>query len=156
MSHPVTPPPFEQGGAVPPPAAPQEGAASPPPPIPGFPPEGKQKKSGMKKLLGILATILVVLVVIGIKSGVRSMFSEDPLEDAVVGSCLTDTPKAEDTEVIVCTDAKAGYTVVGKVADVSKAKFDADPDGALCSAFPSAKTSLWVEKGTFLLCLDEK
>ena len=116
----------------------------------------KKKKSGMKKLLGILATILVVLVVIGIKSGARSMFSEDPLEDAVVGSCLTDTPKAEDTEVIVCTDAKAGYTVVGKVADVSKAKFDADPDGALCSAFPSAKTSLWVEKGTFLLCLDEK
>ncbi|GAA0796038.1 LppU/SCO3897 family protein [Spirilliplanes yamanashiensis] len=145
MTHPVAPPPAEsQQGPSP------EGAVPPPPPIPGHP--GEQKKSGKARILGIVGTILVVLVVIGLKTGLRSVFDSDPLKDAAAGTCVTDTPKAEDTEIVPCGDAKAAFTVAGRVDDVSKAKIDANPNGELCAAYPTAEYTLWSSE-EYLLCL---
>jgi hypothetical protein len=146
---PVAPPPgpYPQGEAVPP------GAVPPPGPIPGFPAEEKPKKSIGARILGIATMILVALVVIGFKVGLRSVFSDEPMKNATVGYCVTSPRDIEDTEVIACADAKAGYTIVGRVPDVTKAAFDADTDGALCAAYPATEAALWVDGDDVALCL---
>jgi hypothetical protein len=124
----------------------------PPPPIPGFPAERKEK-SAKARILGIVGTILVVLVVIGLKSGLRSLFSDDPMADAEVGACVTAPADFTDTEVVECSDTTAGYTVVGRVPDVSKAAFDADAEGAVCAPFAGTKAALWIDGEDVAVCL---
>jgi hypothetical protein len=125
----------------------------PPPPIPGFPAEQKPKKSAKARILGIVGTILVVLVVIGLKSGLRSLFSDDPMADAKVGACVTAPADFKDTEVVECSDAKAGHTVAGRVPNVSKAAFDADAQGVMCTPFPDTEAALWIDGEDVALCL---
>lgn len=157
------------------PGQPAPGQPLPGQPAPGFPPpppgqEGfgqfpaEQKKSGKARLLSILGAIVVVLVVIGLKFGLASMFNKDKAQEAKVGDCVAaqgDVPKEEgktteaDATVVDCGSSKAKYTVVGRVEG------ETDTASKSCDKyFTDEKADYFVYSSTsgngYLLCLQAK
>lgn len=121
-----------------------------------------QKKGGAgKKVLGILGTILIAIVIIGLKFGLGSVLSEDDkTADAKVGDCIGAMPevaegqeKKADAEIVTCTDASAQYTVVGRVDKQTKAQANAD---TVCATYKDAEASYVVTADGdeyYVLCL---
>jgi hypothetical protein len=140
-----------------------------PPPPPGqqgfgqFPTE-QPKKSGKARLLGILGAIVVVLIVIGLKAGLTSLFNNDKAKEAKVGDCVAaqgDVPKEEgktteaDAAVVDCSSSKAKYTVVGRVEG------ETDTASKSCDKyFTDEKADYFVYSSAsgngYLLCLQAK
>lgn len=130
-----------------------------PPATEGLGPAPQKPKSGAgKKVVGILLVILVALVVIGLKTGVRNLFGDgDKTSDVAVGECITEAPKAEDMKPVACTDATAAHKVVGKVDGVTQSQFQADTDLAACKPYATTKNALWSGKSSgkgYVLCLE--
>lgn len=152
-------------GAYPPPNAgtpgayPPPGAAGFPPPSPVEPTQPK-KKSGGKKVLSVLGVILVIIVVAGLKIGLRSALSSDPTKDAKVGDCISVSEKLSDKEteteadIVKCSDSKAKFVVVGKVPGVD------DVNSTACDTFfteadkdPAILSSPTGADDKYLLCV---
>ncbi|BEL09838.1 hypothetical protein Q0Z83_080290 [Actinoplanes sichuanensis] len=132
------PPPNAGAPGFPPPAGapgfpPPAGAPGFPPPnagAPGFPPppfpgtEGKKKSKLGRKILGIVGAIIVAVIFIFIKVGIRDVLTEDPTKDAKAGSCLgvsqevKETTTQVDAEIVDCSSADAKYTVLGRVEGI--------------------------------------
>ncbi|WP_230688858.1 hypothetical protein [Micromonospora sp. WMMC415] len=86
--------------------------------------EEPAKKSGGKKVLGIVGAIVVALVIAGLKFGVGSaiggFFNKDETADAKAGDCIAELPEVTGSEqeevdgakVVECTSTDAAYTVV--------------------------------------------
>jgi len=174
VSNPVPPP-----GSVPPPAA-QPGQPVPPPSdqsAPGHQPpaDGQQffelpaetkKKSAKARILSILGTVVVIVLVLGVKFGLRSFFDKDEAKEAKVGDCVTaqgDVPtqdgKETETEaaLIDCSSPKATFTVIGRVeGETSTSSKSCD------KYFTDEKGSYFVYAASgglgsgYLLCLQQK
>ncbi|GLW31419.1 LppU/SCO3897 family protein [Actinoplanes regularis] len=153
-------PPPNSGQGFPPPNAGVPGAPGTegfPPPIPDAP-----KKSAGKKVLSILGTILVVLVFVGLKFGLRTALADDPTADAKVGDCISVSDKVKDNEtteteadIVDCSSKEALFVVVGRVEGTS------DVEGPACDKFftendkdPAALGS--TKKDDYLLCIKAK
>jgi hypothetical protein len=123
-------PPPNAGGQFPPPNA---GAPGFPPPNagdPGFPPppfpgtEVKQKSKLGRKILGIVGAIIVGVIFLFIKIGIRDAVTEDPTKDAKAGSCIgvsqevKETTTQVDAEIVDCSSSDAKYTVLGRVEGI--------------------------------------
>ncbi|GLW68577.1 hypothetical protein Kpho02_08760 [Kitasatospora phosalacinea] len=134
MSTPQTPQP-ESPAAPAAPAAPFEYAAAQAAAAP--------KKGGKGKK--VLAAVGTIALIVAVKVGVGSLFSDDPVR-AKVGDCavVAGTDKDPDFKVVGCDDAKAN-TKVSKVIDNS---FDVNACGDDFVAIAQ-------QKGTekFVLCL---
>ncbi|GAA0404277.1 hypothetical protein Acor_24250 [Acrocarpospora corrugata] len=79
-------------------------------------------------------------------------------EIAKAGDCLAGA-SADDLKVVACTDPTATLTVAGRVEDKTQKEWEADQEGAMCSAFPSADQSFWEGKEDstgYVLCLAPK
>ncbi|MFF5177497.1 hypothetical protein ACFY2Q_05660 [Micromonospora sp. NPDC000316] len=159
MSEQVAPPPA-------PDAAPPQPAVATPSPV-----EPEAKKSGAKKALGIIGTILVVVVIAGLKFGVASaignFMNKDETADAKAGDCIAELPEVTGTEqeevsgakVVECTSTDAAYNVVGRVDDQTAAQAKAD---TMCSEFFKeveqgyVYSSIASGKTGYVLCLTKK
>ncbi|WP_422734313.1 LppU/SCO3897 family protein [Micromonospora sp. WMMD558] len=159
MSEQVAPPPAPDA------AQPQPGVQAPPPV------EEPAKKSGGKKVLGIVGAIVVALVIAGLKFGVGSaiggFFNKDETADAKAGDCIAELPEVTGSEqeevdgakVVECTSTDAAYTVVGRVDGQTEAQartgaacdqfFKEGQEGYVFSAIEPGKTG-------YLLCLTKK
>ena len=148
--------PGQQGPGFPPPPPGQEGFGQ-------FPAE-QPKKSGKARLLGIAGAIVVIVIVIGLKVGLASLFNEDKAEEAKVGDCVAaqgDVPKEEgktteaDAAIVDCGSSKAKYTVVGRVEG------ETDTASKSCDKyFTDEKADYYVYSSSsgdgYLLCLQAK
>jgi hypothetical protein len=190
MTDPVVPaqpggqyPPNAGGPAFPPPNAgapgfppPNAGAPGFPPPnagAPGFPPPGQgeipapvqpeapKKKGWMKRALGIVVTVVVV---VAIKSFLGGALAGDPTGDAKAGDCIaiknamTETASQVEAEVTECSAGDAKYTVLGRVdgvKDVNSTACDATFDTQLKEGEEGYVISS-DESGGYLLCLKAK
>ncbi|MEU5904412.1 hypothetical protein ABZ780_08550 [Micromonospora sp. NPDC047467] len=155
MSEQVAPPPA-------PDAAPPQPAVETPSPV-----EPEAKKSGAKKALGIIGTILVIVVIAGLKFGIGSYLNKDETADAKAGDCIAELPEVTGTEqeevsgakVVECTSTDAAYNVVGRVDGQTAAQakadtacsefFKEDEMGYVFSSIASGKTG-------YVLCLTKK
>ncbi|GLY01086.1 hypothetical protein [Actinoplanes sp. NBRC 101535] len=150
---------------------PNAGAPGFPPPnagAPGFPAAGEAvpppvppKKSFGKKVLGVLGTLVIIVVVIGLKTGLASMFRSDPTEDAKAGDCISvgDSLGAAASEVeakiVECSSADAAYTMLDRVegvSDVNSTACDAAFEAKLKEGEAGAVIASEEGKG-YLLCL---
>jgi hypothetical protein len=112
---------------VAPPPAPH---AEQPQPAVQAPPPAETKKSGGRKALGIIGLIVAVLVIGGLKFGLKSYLDRDKTADAKVGDCIAELPdvaagKEEDAsgaKVVACTSTDAAYNVVGRVDNQTEAQ----------------------------------
>lgn len=133
--------------------------------------EPEAKKSGTKKVLGIVGAILAIVVIAGLKFGLASTiggyFNKDETADAKAGDCIADLPevtgtkqeKADGAKVVECTSTDAAYTVVGRVNDQSEAQakagtacdqfFQNDEEGYIFSGIERGKSG-------YVLCLTKK
>ncbi len=107
--------------------------------------------------------IAVIIVVAGLKFGLRSALSSDPTADAKVGDCISVSEKLSDKEteteadIVDCSDSKAKFVVVGKVPGVDDVNStacnsfftEADKDAAILSS-PSGASD------KYLLCVKAK
>lgn len=180
MSNPVAPPPADDGypppndgfGGAPapghpygvPPAAGQPYGAPPPqpygaPPAPGqpygAPPVEPRKKSlAGKLLLRILASVVVIVVILV----VRTFVFGDKATDAAVGDCIAssadvrvDEETEADAKVVDCSSSEAAFTVVGRVEGESDIKSKS------CEKFFQENEEYYVygsvANGGYLLCL---
>lgn len=151
-------------GFGPAPQSPEQGFG--PAPAPAAPP----KKSKGKRVLGILAVILVALVVGGLKFGVASLvanaFFGDKAKDAKVGDCIAQMPSVAvgeqteaDAKVVDCTAGDAAFTVVGRVENQTQAQAK---DSTECEQYVKEGEEYSVyysipDGGTgYLLCLKPK
>ncbi|MFG3419500.1 hypothetical protein ACIBTZ_14105 [Micromonospora sp. NPDC049460] len=155
---------------VAPPPAPD--AAQPPSAVQAPPPAGPEtKKSGSKKVLGIVGAIVAFLVVAGLKFGVGSaignFLNKDETADAKVGDCIAELPEVTGTKeeevdgakVVECTSTDAVYNVVGRVDGQTEAQarsgeaceqyIKEDQDGYVFYSIEPGKTG-------YLLCLTKK
>lgn len=146
--------------------APQSGQPMQPAGQPGFtepyPPAAPEKKSGVgKKVLSVIGAILAVVVVIGLKTGVRDLFSEDDkTADAKVGDCVGALPemaageeKKANAEIVKCADAGAQFSVVGRVDKQTETQANSDD---VCAPFKEAEVTYLVSsdgKEFYVLCL---
>ena len=155
-----TPPGQPYGGPPAPPYAAQPyGAPAPPPTAP--------RKSGTRKVIGIVAGALLLLLLVcagfllvsgtSIIDGIKS----DPA-NAKVGNCLnaskldsTDVQQVKNVKVVDCTSSSATYKIAGIVENKTRADFTTDK--RVCGAYPSAVSALW-EEGSgstgSVLCLE--
>jgi len=125
------------------------------------------KKSGTKKIIGIVAGALLLLLLVcagfllvsgtSIIDGIKS----DPA-NAKVGNCLnaskldsTDVQQVKNVKVVDCTSASATYKIAGIVENRTRADFTTDKH--ICGAYPGAVSALW-EEGSgstgSVLCLE--
>lgn len=167
MSTPVAPPPSGESIA---PQPPEPNTGPPSVPGQGFgpAPDAEQglgpapappKKTAGRKVLGVLAAILVALVIGGIKFGVVNAIFGESLPKIDVGDCMIDA-KADDMKAVDCADAAAAYKVVGKIENKTEAEFGQASDANPCTAYPTAESAFWAGerksnksgKG-FILCL---
>ncbi|MER7330195.1 MULTISPECIES: hypothetical protein [unclassified Micromonospora] len=155
---------------VAPPPAPD--AAQPPSAVPAPPPAGPEaKKSGSKKVLGIVGAIVAFLVIAGLKFGVGSaignFLNKDETADAKVGDCIAELPEVTGTKeeevdgakVVECTSTDAVYNVVGRVdgqtetqarsGEACEQYIKEDQDGYVFYSIEPGKTG-------YLLCLTKK
>ncbi|MER7458313.1 hypothetical protein [Micromonospora sp. NPDC126480] len=151
---------------VAPPPAPDAPQAQPGVPAPPPAPE-PAKKSGGKKVLGIVGAIVVGLVIVGLKFGVGSLLNQDETAEAKAGDCIAELPKVTGTEakkvdgakVVECTSTDAAYEVVGRVDGQTEAQAR---EGAACDQFFTEGQEGWVfssiepGKTGYLLCLTKK
>lgn len=104
------------------------------------PPSAATKKSSARKVLGIVGVIVAILIVGGLKFGLRSFFTEDKTAEAKVGDCIAELPDiaegqeedASDAKVVECTSTDATYNVVGRVDGQTEAQAK---DGAACEQY---------------------
>ncbi|MGN9774255.1 LppU/SCO3897 family protein [Micromonospora sp. H33] len=155
MSEQVAPPPAPDA------AQPQPGAQVPPPV------EEPAKKSGRKKMLGIVGAVVAFLVIAGLKFGVGGFLNQDETADAKAGDCIAELPEVTGTEqeevdgakVVECTSTEAAYTVVGRVDGQTEAQAET---GAACDQFFKEGQEGYVfsaiepGKTGYLLCLTKK
>ncbi|MFG3697416.1 hypothetical protein ACGF5C_05765 [Micromonospora sp. NPDC047620] len=154
---------------VAPPPAPD--AAQPPSAFPAPPAEPETKKSGSKKVLGIVGAIVAFLVIAGLKFGVGSaignFLNKDETADAKVGDCIAELPEVTGTKeeevdgakVVECTSTDAVYNVVGRVDGQTEAQARS---GEACEQYIKEDQDGYVfysiepgKKG-YLLCLTKK
>ncbi|GLW12534.1 hypothetical protein Misp01_76620 [Microtetraspora sp. NBRC 13810] len=79
-------------------------------------------------------------------------------EIAEAGDCMAGST-AEEFKVVDCTDPAATITVAGRVEAKTRQEWDADEEGAICSAFPDVDQTFWEgEEGKegYVLCLAPK
>jgi hypothetical protein len=120
------------------------------------------KSGGAGKRIGaILSAVLIGLVVVG----VRWYLNQDKTADAKAGDCIAirdikegETSDASDAKVVDCNSAEARYNVIGRVNNKTKAEFDADHVGAICTGAGFADTEAYVWFGPpggngYILCL---
>ncbi|MFF9406054.1 hypothetical protein ACF1B0_11045 [Streptomyces anandii] len=121
----------------------QQGAPVPPPPAPA--------KSGSKKVLRIVGSIVVLIIVAGVKFGIGWWSSETDAETTSVGACMHNdgTDTNADLNEVDCSSSKAQYKVVQK--------FDGSTDENKCKDVSDATIS-YVQSGgghDVVLCLKE-
>ncbi|MEV4488841.1 hypothetical protein AB0K04_01845 [Micromonospora coxensis] len=123
------------------------------------------------KLLTVVAAVVGVLVVAGLKFGAGAALADllrpDPVADAKAGDCLTELPQVSGTEertvrdvaVVDCGSADAAYTVAGRVGDQTQ---EQARSGRACEQFVRPDEDGYVfyniapgEKG-YLLCLTRR
>jgi hypothetical protein len=170
-------PPPNTAGAFPPPNAGAPGAPGFPPPntgAPGFPPPGTvapgfpgapeaPKKSFGKTVLKVLGVIVVLVIAAVIKFAIGTGVNNvtDDTKQAAAGDCVNVDTKVKEgetgsaeAEVVKCTDAKAQYTVVGRVEGVT------DVNSPSCEKFYKEGEEMLVystsANGGYLLCLKPK
>jgi hypothetical protein len=120
-----------------------------------------------KRMLIVLPLALIAMIVFVVVTN-RASSGKD---EAAVGDCVKrSTAKTTDSgrritgdnmKVVACTDAAAGYKVVGKVEHVSRISVSINetlPGGkGVCSPYPSATVRYWrgKEDGNdgYVLCL---
>ncbi|MGS2614303.1 LppU/SCO3897 family protein [Micromonospora sp. LZ34] len=154
MSEQVAPPPAPDAHQ------PQPGVQAPPPAQPA-------KKSGGKKVLGIVGAIVVFLVIAGLKFGLGNVLNKDETAEAKAGDCIAELPEITGTEeeevdnakVVDCTSTEAVYNVVGRVDGQTEAQAKT---GEACEQYIKEGEDGYVfysiepgKKG-YLLCLTKK
>jgi hypothetical protein len=117
-----------------------------------------QKAAGVGKVFGkrVVAYAIGAVVVIG-GGFVYNQLTGAP-EIAKAGDCMAGAT-AEELKVIACTDPAATLTVAGRVEAKTQQEWNADQEGATCSAFPDVDQSFWEgEEGKegYVLCLAPK
>lgn len=155
MSEQVAPPPAPDA------QQPQPGVQAPPPVQP------ETKKSGGKKVLGIVGAIVVFLVIAGLKFGLGNVLNKDETAEAKAGDCIAELPEITGTEeeevdnakVVDCTSTEAVYNVVGRVDGQTEAQAKT---GEACEQYIKEGEDGYVfysiepgKKG-YLLCLTKK
>ncbi|WBB64957.1 hypothetical protein [Micromonospora sp. WMMD812] len=149
---------------APPPSANPE---QPQPAVPVPPAAPEPKKSGAKKVLGILGAIVVIVVIAGLKFGLASFFDKDATAEAKVGDCIAELPEitgteeeeANDAKVVECTSTDAAYNVVGRVEGQTEAQAK---EGTACEQYIKEGEdgylfySIEPGKTGYLLCLTKK
>ncbi|MFC0508064.1 LppU/SCO3897 family protein [Micromonospora costi] len=181
MSEQVAPPPPatpepqpaapQQSTAQPEQAAQSDPVAQPDQAAPVSPVAPEAKKSGGRKVLGVVGAILVFVVVAGLKFGlataIGNFFDKDATAEAKAGDCIAELPEvlgteeeeANDAKVVDCTSTDAMYSVVGRVDNQTEAQAQAgtaceqyikeDQEGYLFYSIEPGKTG-------YLLCLTKK
>ena len=133
-------------------------------------PPAPPKSGGAKKTLFSILGVIVALVVVGvIKFAANGLFNDDATEEAKAGDCIgsVDAPKEGETtdasgaKVVDCGSADAKYQVLGRVDGKTRADFDADQDGTICTeaGFGDAKLFIWsgrTGQTGYILCLTDK
>ncbi|MEV6299439.1 hypothetical protein AB0M02_08545 [Actinoplanes sp. NPDC051861] len=110
------PPPNAGAPGFPPPNAGAPGEIPPP-----VQPEAPKKKGWVKRILGIVVTVIVVVL---IKSFLGSALAKDPTENAKAGDCIsisgemTETAGEVDAKIVECTASDAKFTVLERVNGV--------------------------------------
>ncbi|SCG42160.1 hypothetical protein GA0070560_103255 [Micromonospora halophytica] len=123
------------------------------------------------KILTVVAAVVGVLVVAGLKFGAGAALADllrpDPVAGAKAGDCLTDLPQVSGTEertvrdvaVVDCGSADAAYTVAGRVTDQTQ---EQARSGRACEPFVKPGEDGYVfyniapgETG-YLLCLTRR
>ncbi|MDO3701156.1 hypothetical protein Q3W71_05615 [Micromonospora sp. C28SCA-DRY-2] len=156
MSEQVAPPPAPQS---------QPGVQAPPPAEP------EPKKSGGKKVFGVVGAIVVFLVIAGLKFGlgtaIGNFLNSDETAEAKAGDCIAELPEITGTEeeevdnakVVDCTSSEAVYNVVGRVDGQTEAQAKT---GEACEQYIKEGEDGYVfysiepgKKG-YLLCLTKK
>ncbi|MEV5703864.1 hypothetical protein [Actinoallomurus sp. NPDC052274] len=154
-------PPYGQPGAQAPypPSGPyQPGPYGAPPQMPFGGPTPAQRRKRALLVVPIALVLLIGLIVV-------SRLSSHS-DDVAVGDCVervtSGATQSRDDKIkkVGCTDANAGYKVVGKVEHVSKISLDIKEnlpgDGkGICGQFPSATVRFWkgTSKDGYVLCM---
>jgi hypothetical protein len=117
-----------------------------------------QKAAGAGKVFGkrVVAYAIGAAVIAG-GGFVYKQLTGAP-EIAKAGDCMAGAT-AEELKVIACTDPGATLTVAGRIEAKTQKEWEADQEGAMCSAFPNADQSFWEgEEGKdgYVLCLAPK
>ncbi|ABP53374.1 LppU/SCO3897 family protein [Salinispora tropica] len=153
-AHPDLPQP---AGAQPPADATPAGAPAPAPePV---------RKSGRKKVLGIVGAIVAFLVIAGLKFGIGTVLSgTDETAEAKAGDCIAELPttigdeleEVDGGKVVDCASAEATYKVVGRADDQTE---EQAASGEACDQFFQENEEYYVfsnvmpGKTGYLLCL---
>jgi hypothetical protein len=144
---------------TPPPAtAPAGGPATAPPPAAPPAPEpaaAPAEPSKAKKIRNRILRVVAVPVIVIVGGIVWAFASGDPTL-AKTGDCLVGD-NADDIKIVGCDDATAQWKVVGEVADVKEAAFNASENDTSCTAYPTAEASFWSGKeggNGDVLCLE--
>lgn len=131
-----------QGGPYAP--FPNQGAPAP------IPPQAPAKR-GSKKALRIVGTIIVAIIVLGVKFGIGWWASETDAETTSVGACMHNDGTDSNAKLneVDCSSSDAQYKVVQK--------FDGSSDDSKCQDV-KASTIAYVQSGgghDVVLCLAE-
>ena len=151
-----------------------EQVAPPPASYPGqpepavqTPPPAETKKSRGRKLLSIIGVIVAIIVIAGLKFGLKSYLNRDETAEAKVGDCIAQLPEvaegketaANNAKVVECTSTDAAYNVVGRVDGQTEAQAQS---GDACNQYfkegDDGYVFYSVEEGGkgYLLCLTKK
>lgn len=103
------------------------------------PPEPRRRRSGLARLMLVIGVVAVGLAAAVGWQAARHLRYE-PAPRAAVGECLVGEQPKEMSKV-PCADARARWTVLGKVEDITEAKFKGDD--RICAAFPGAEYTFW-------------
>lgn len=124
----------------------------PPPPV-----AAPRRDPQRRRRIGLIVLLAVAALVFGgIFLANRAQRAADP-DSATVGDCVTRSG-ADDLKVVPCGDAKAAFTVVGKVGNKSQVDLSLS-SAEICKPFPAAKSAFWKGKAGqkgYILCLAPK
>ncbi|MGW3493276.1 LppU/SCO3897 family protein [Streptomyces sp. NPDC001020] len=143
-------PPQQAGGPGVPPQAPyapfpNQGAPAP------VPPQTEPSKRSGKKAVRLIGTLVVAVIVIGLKFGVGWYLNRNDAETTSVGACMHNDGSNSDPKLkeVDCSSGDAQYKVVEK--------FDGSKDMDKCEGVTGAQIS-YVQYGNghdVVLCLKE-
>ncbi|WP_027659283.1 LppU/SCO3897 family protein [Salinispora fenicalii] len=123
------------------------------------------RKSGRKKVLGIVGAIITFLVVAGLKFGLGAVLGgSDETAEAKAGDCIAELPttisdeleEVDGGKVVDCASAEATYKVVGRVDDQTEEQAES---GEACDQFFQENEEYFIfsnivpGKTGYLLCL---